>query len=64
MEILCEYGASTYYLFDDGSIRCGINPETSRIVYTNTPIPSGYREFMPTDKLFKAMKEKGLIKDI
>lgn len=61
MEKLCDYGASAYYLFDDGSVRRGISPEKTRVVYTVTPISRGYREFMPTDKLFKAMEEKGLI---
>jgi hypothetical protein len=62
-EKLCDYGASAYYLFTDGSVRCGVNPETARMIYTVTPISRGYREFMPTDALFKAMKERGLIHD-
>jgi hypothetical protein len=61
MEKLCEYGASTYYLFTDGSVRCGISPETARMIYTVTPISRGYREFMPTDELFKAMEQRRLI---
>lgn len=62
-EKLCDCGYSTYYLFNDGSVRCGINPETARMVYTVTPISRIYREFMTTNKLFIAMKERGLIKD-
>jgi hypothetical protein len=62
-EKICDYGMSAYYLFDDGTVRCGINPETARTIYTVTPISRGYREFMSTDRLFKAMEEKGLIKD-
>ena len=62
-EKLCDYGYSAYYLFDDGSVRRGINPETARMIYTETPISRGYREFIPTDSLFKAMEEKGLIKE-
>ncbi len=64
MKKLCDYGASKYYLFDDGSVRCGTNPETARMVYTVTPIHPGYREFMPTNKLFEAMKKEGLIKKL
>ena len=60
---LCDFGMSAYYLFDDGSVRSGVSSEKAKIVYTVTPIHPGYREFMPTDELFIAMKKNGLIKN-
>ncbi len=63
-EVLCKFGESTYYLFDDGSVRRGMAPETARVIYTETPISAVYREFMPTNDLFIAMKERGLIEDV
>lgn len=56
---LCWYGDSEFYLKDNRVFCRARDSDASRLIYSNTPIKRGYRQFMCVE-LANALENNGL----